>query len=71
MHLNEWRPGTDHSTAYPGGGVKKEAMAVAIASFQTARSPKQHENRGIDPKHRGYAEESDSFTPVAVARVAF
>ena len=47
---------TDHSTAYPGGGVSKKIMEVAIAFIQTARSPKQHENRGIEPKHRGYAQ---------------
>ena len=37
---------TDHRTAYPGGGASTRIMAVAIAIFQTARSPKQHENRG-------------------------
>ena len=62
---------TGHSTAYPGGGASKKIMAVAIATFQAARSPIHYENRGIDPKHRGYAQDFDSFTAVAVPRVAF
>ena len=37
---------TYHSTAYPGGGASTRIMAVAIAIYQTVRSPKQHENRG-------------------------
>ena len=77
MNLNEWRLGHQPrphlqtiGQRTPGVAPQKE-MAVASPIFQPTRSPKQHENRGIDPKHRGYAEESDSFTPVAVARVAF
>ena len=62
---------TDHITSYPGGGASKKKTAVAIAIFQTARSPKQHENRGVDPKHRRYAQDFDSCTAVAVARVEF
>ena len=62
---------TDHSTAYLGGCASKKKMAAVIAVFQTTRSPKQLENRGIDPKHGGYAPDIDSYTAVAVPRVAF
>ena len=62
---------SDHSTAYPGGGASKNSMAVAVANFRTTRSPDQHEKRGIDPKHRGHAQDLDSCTAVAVPRVAF
>ena len=61
----------DHSTAYPSGGASQQIMADAIAIFQTARSPEQHENRRIDPKRRGYVQDFDSCTAVAVPRVAF
>ena len=62
---------TDHSTSYPGGGASKKVMAVASPIFQPARSPKQHENREIDRKYRGCAQEFDSCTAIAVPRVAF
>ena len=62
---------TDHNTACPGSGASKKIMAVAIAICQTARSPKQHENRGIDRKYRGYAQDVDSCAAVAVPRVTF
>ena len=62
---------TGHSTAYAGGGASKKIMAVASPFFQPVRSVKRHENRGIDPKRRGYAQEIDSCTAVAVLRVSF
>ena len=58
---------TDHITAYPGGGASKQIM-VAIATFGTARPPKLHENRRIDPKHRRYDQDLDSCTAVDAGR---
>ena len=58
---------TDHNTAYPGGGASKQIM-VAIATFGTARPPKPHENRRIDPKHRRYDQDLDSCTAVDAGR---
>ena len=58
---------TDHNTAYPGGGASKQIM-VAIATFGTARPPKLHENRRIDPKHRRYDQDLDSCTAVDAGR---
>ena len=43
-------------------------MAVAIAIFQTARSPKQHEKRRIDPKHRGYTLKTSITAPPSLFR---
>ena len=58
----------DHNTAYPGGGASKNTMAVAIAIFRTARSPKQHENRGIEPKHHARGAKNDSFLACAAKK---
>ena len=62
---------TDHGTAYPGGGSSKKIMAVAITISPPARSAKRDENQGIDPKHRGKAQDFDSCIAVAVPCVAF
>ena len=59
---------TDHSTAYPGGGASKNIMAVASPNFQRAQSPEQHENRGIDPKHRGYTLKTLMAAPPSLFR---
>ena len=57
---------TDHSTACPVGGSSKKIMAVAIIIFPPARSAKRHESQGIDPKHRGKAQDFESCIAVAV-----
>ena len=44
--------GTDHSTAYPGGGSSAKIMAVASTIFLPARSAKRDENQAIDAKQR-------------------
>ena len=54
---------TDHSTAFPGGGASIKFMAVASPTFQPSRSPKQHENRGIDPKHEDMLKTSIAVPP--------
>ena len=79
MNLNEWRPSQqprsrllDHSTAYPGGGAKKNIIAVTSPILPPSRSAKSHDKQTKRPKAQRMAQNfDDSCIVVAVPCVAF
>ena len=58
--------GTDHSTAYPGGGSSKKIMVTSTIS-PPARSAKRDENQAIDPKYKIQRKAQDFDSCIAVA----